>query len=109
MILAPAGITVQPASQASIKVTVIEAGDTHGVDHYIVRVKTALTKKCKAKPDALSCTIDGLSAATKYTVEAMVCLSQSSGSDPCNTRTVDGQGWTKPSSKGFQIKQMMLI
>ncbi len=97
MILAPTGVTVAPASQTSIKVTVIESGDTHGVDHYIVRVKTALTKKCEAKPDALSCTIDGLSAATEYTVEAMACLSQNGVSDPCSTRTVDGQGWTKPS------------
>ncbi len=93
-----------PDSRTSITATVTEDVDNNGVDHYLLLIKTDPTKNCQATPGQLSCPINGLSPASQHTVQAMACLDQASGPDPCNSNAVEGQGWTKPSSKELPSK-----
>ncbi len=86
-----------PGTSTSITATVTEAGNHNGVDHYLLKVKTDPTKKCQAGPGHLLCSINGLSPASQYTVQAISCLDRGSGPNPCNPGAVEGQGWTKPS------------
>ncbi len=101
MLLAPAGVSVAPGTSTSIIATVTEDANNNGVDHYLLKVKTDPTKKCQAGPGHLSCQINGLSPASQYTVQAISCLDQASGLNPCNPNVVEVKGWTRPSSKNL--------
>ncbi len=101
LVSAPAGVSVAPGTSTSITATVTEAVNNNGVDHYLLQIKTDLTKPCQARPGHLSCSINGLSPASQYTVQAKSCLSQASGLNPCNPNVVEGQGWTTPSSNNL--------
>ncbi len=92
-----------PDSKSSVKVTVTQASDINGVDHYNVQVKNDPGKFCKAAPGQLACIIGGLQPAKQYTVQATACLDGSSGAHPCNAVAVEGAGWTKPSRKLFSV------
>ncbi len=75
--------------------------------YYLVQVKTDTTKNCQRALNESSCSINGLSPATEYTVQAMVCLDEDSGPDACNSNAiVERQGWTKPSSKNLKNIKM---
>ncbi len=92
-----------PYSKSSVEVTVVEALDIHGVDHYQVQIKNNAGKFCEAKPGRLSCIIGGLQPAQQYTIESMACLDGQSGPDPCNRQAAEGKGWTKPSRKFYTV------
>ncbi len=103
LLLVPENVTAVPDSPSSFIATVVPAGDTSSLDHYVVQIKEDTTKTCKATQAKLSCTITDLSAATQYTVQVKACLVDGSGVSPCSPVKVGGKGWTKPTSKHLMI------
>ncbi len=75
-----------------LTVTVIK-GDQTGLDHFLISVKT-LVYRCETNHRGDTCTISGLSASTKYTIQASACLIiQNSGA--CGPPT-EALTWTAP-------------
>ncbi len=90
---------VESKSTSSIRVDIFQAIIIHMDEQYPVWIKGDPGKHCLAPASTLSCTITGLLPAHQYTVQAIACLNETSGPDPCNKKAVEGKVWTKPSGK----------
>uniref|UniRef100_A0A5K3G030 Fibronectin type-III domain-containing protein n=1 Tax=Mesocestoides corti TaxID=53468 RepID=A0A5K3G030_MESCO len=94
----PRGVNVITVSSSSLKVVVMSPSDPSSISQYKIAVKgTNPTKSCvvDAKTEPLECTLDGLTAGTKYTV---VACSWNATGRICSD-SVESFGWTKPNGK----------
>ncbi len=88
--IAPKSMSIESASTTELEVTIEPNSVTTGVTVYLVST-TGASCEAQASANPLMCKLSGLTAATRYTVEAKACATAAHCSEP-----ISGEEFTRP-------------